>query len=65
MVALLGTETDVAAAKKTEGAATIAGDFSGAVKSILQIVVGEAGRADHLLLHKTDKQSIQPALKVS
>jgi predicted PurR-regulated permease PerM len=64
MVALLGAETDSSAAK-TEGAVTIAGNFAGTVKSIVESAVGEAGRADRSSLDGIGKKTIEPTTKAS
>jgi predicted PurR-regulated permease PerM len=58
VVALLGADT---AAAKTEGAVTIAGNFAGAVKSIVESAIGEAGRADRPSLDRIDKKTIEPS----
>jgi hypothetical protein len=63
MVALLGTETDARAAK-TEGAVTIAGNFAGVVKSIVENAVGQAGRVERPLIDSIDKM-IEPSREVS
>ncbi len=64
MVALLSSEADASAAK-TEGAVTIAGNFAGTVKSIVESAIGNAGRADRLSLDSIDERTVEPASKVS
>jgi predicted PurR-regulated permease PerM len=64
MVALLGAEAD-SSATKTEGAVTIAGNFAGTVKSIVESAIGEAGRADRTILDRIGKKAIEPTTKVS
>jgi predicted PurR-regulated permease PerM len=59
MVALLGSETD-ASAVKTEGALTIAGNFAGTVKSIVESATGNAGRGDRPSLDGIEKKTIDP-----
>jgi predicted PurR-regulated permease PerM len=63
VVALLGAKTDSSAAK-TEGAVTIAGNFAGTVKSIVESAIGEAGRADRSSPDSIGK-TIEPTAKVS
>jgi hypothetical protein len=63
VVALLGGKTDSSAAK-TEGAVTIAGNFAGTVKSIVESAIGEAGRADRSSPDSIGK-TIEPTAKVS
>jgi predicted PurR-regulated permease PerM len=63
MVALLGSETD-ASAVKTEGALTIAGNFAGTVKSIVESATGNAGRGDRPSLDGIEKTT-DPTSKVS
>jgi hypothetical protein len=64
MAALLGSETDVSAVQ-TEGAVTIAGNFAGTVKSIVESAAGNAGRADRPSQDSIDKKTIDPTDKVS
>jgi hypothetical protein len=58
VVALLGADT---AAAKTEGAVTIAGNFVGAVKSLVESAIGEAG-ALHLTVSAKRPSSRAPEL---
>jgi predicted PurR-regulated permease PerM len=62
VVALLGADT---AAAKTEGAVTIAGNFAGAVKSIVESAIGEAGRADRPSLDRIGKKTFEPSTRIS
>jgi predicted PurR-regulated permease PerM len=55
MVALLGTDPSTV---KTEGAVTIAGNFAGTVKSIVESAIGNAGRADRPSFDGIDQQTI-------
>jgi predicted PurR-regulated permease PerM len=64
MVALLGSETN-ASAVNTEGALTIAGNFAGTVKSIVESATGNAGRGDRPSLDGIEKKTIDPTSKVS
>jgi predicted PurR-regulated permease PerM len=59
MVALLGSETN-ASAVNTEGALTIAGNFAGTVKSIVESATGNAGRGDRPSLDGIEKKTIDP-----
>jgi len=59
MVALLGSKIN-ASAVNTEGALTIAGNFAGTVKSIVESATGNAGRGDRPSLDGIEKKTIDP-----